>query len=97
MTDRDATAILVRVRLPADFFHVGPGRIEIEIEMKVDVDVVAPGQLKNPGNLPMRIAYSVSDAATGLLHFALGCKLHNGFPSDDGIAAGVPLAEQGRW
>src|SRR3954470_4756100 len=43
------------------------------------------------------IKWCVSDAATGLLHFALGCKLHNGFPSDDGIAAGVPLAEQGRW
>jgi hypothetical protein len=31
----------------------------------------------------------VSDAATGPLRFALGCKLHNSFPSDDGIAAGI--------
>jgi len=39
----------------------------------------------------------VSDAATGPLHFPLECKLHNGFPSDDEIAVGVPIAEQGGW
>jgi hypothetical protein len=39
----------------------------------------------------------VSAAATGFLRFALECKLHNSFPSDDEIAAGVPLAEQGQW
>ena len=33
----------------------------------------------------------------GTLRFALGSKLHSSFPSDDGIAAGVPLAEQGLW
>jgi hypothetical protein len=43
------------------------------------------------------IQINVSDAATGPLHFPLECKLHNGFPSDDEIAVGVPLAEQGGW
>jgi len=33
----------------------------------------------------------------GTLRFALRSKLHSSFPSDDGIAAGVPLAEQGLW
>jgi hypothetical protein len=31
------------------------------------------------------------------LRFPLECTPHNGFPSDDGTAAGVPLAEQGPW
>jgi hypothetical protein len=43
------------------------------------------------------VACDVSDAATGALRFPLGCTLHNSFPSDDGIAAGVLLAEQGQW
>jgi hypothetical protein len=40
---------------------------------------------------------AVSDAATGPLRFALGPTLHNGFPSDDGIAAGVLVAEPSQW
>jgi hypothetical protein len=45
----------------------------------------------------MRSLFRVSDAATGPLRFPLECTPHNGFPSDDGTAAGVPLAEQGPW
>src|SRR5690348_9330806 len=47
MADRNASAIAMRVRLPADFRHVVPGWIEVEIEMEVDVEIEPPRELEN--------------------------------------------------
>src|ERR1700756_257590 len=53
----------MRVRMPADLFHVGPGRIEVEIEMEVDVEIELAGDTEDATNMCCAIAIGIGTAA----------------------------------
>ena len=55
MPDRDASAPAMDFALPAHFFEVHPGGVEVEIKMKIDVDVKTPSNGEDARYLLMRI------------------------------------------
>ena len=68
----DAALVVAPLGLPADFFEMPPGGIEIEVEVQVDIDIELLRQIKNLLEMGVRVGVHVGTAADRFAAVAQG-------------------------
>lgn len=63
MSDRDAPAPPMALRLAADLVEMHPARIQIEIEMEIEIDIEAPREREEPLDLRRRVGIGIGTSA----------------------------------
>src|SRR5262249_13344183 len=66
VTDGNATAPALRLRLPAHLVEMHPGGIEVEVEVEIDVEIEGLGDREDAGDLLVRLGVRIGTSADEL-------------------------------